>query len=256
MKPLSSEPASAPAHVAIIMDGNGRWARLRGLPRIAGHREGVNRVRDIVRAAGELGIKCLTLYAFSCENWKRPKEEVDELMKLLERFLRTQAKEIRKQGLRLRTIGDIAALPEKVRSLLEKTIAESAGNEKGTLVLALNYGSRQEVIAAVRAYALAVREGREDLDALDWDRFSRHLYTGDLPDPDLIIRTSGELRVSNFLLLQGAYAEYCFVQKSWPDFGPADLREAIEAYNARERRFGMTGEQICNGTGQNTRLIS
>jgi undecaprenyl diphosphate synthase len=232
------------------MDGNGRWAKAKGLPRMAGHREGVNRVRDIVRAAGEMGIKCLTLYAFSCENWKRPKEEVDELMKLLERFLKTQAKEIRKHGLRLRAIGDISALPEKVRVLLSDTIAESAGNDKGTLVLALNYGSRQEVLAAVRAYAMAVRDEREDPDALDWPRFSRRLYTGDLPDPDLIIRTSGELRVSNFLLLQGAYAEYCFVQKCWPDFGPADLREAIDAYMARERRFGMTGEQLQCGAKQ------
>jgi undecaprenyl diphosphate synthase len=232
--------------VAIIMDGNGRWAKARGLPRIAGHRQGVNNVKEIVRAAGNLGIRFLTLYAFSCENWNRPKAEVDELMKLLERFLDTQAKEIRKQQLRLLTVGDTNALPESVRKRLAEVIAESAGNGRGTLVLALNYGSRQEIVEAVRNYAKAAAEGREEPASLDWARLSGYLYTRDIPDPDLVIRTSGEHRVSNFLLLQSAYAEYHFSPKNWPDFKRADLEAALEDFARRERRYGLTGEQIHN----------
>ncbi len=242
-----STPAESqcnPVHVAIIIDGNGRWAKARGLPRNAGHRQGAGNVREIVRASADLGIRYLTLYAFSSENWKRPKEEVDELMKLLARFLKEQAKEIRKQGLRFRTIGDISAMPADVRELLEKTIAESANNNGGTLTLALNYGSRQELLNAVKLYAEDVQAGRARPETLDWQTLSSYLYTADMPDPDLVIRTSGERRVSNFLLLQGAYAEYYFCEKNWPEFGRADLEEALRSYRARERRYGMTGEQL------------
>jgi len=245
---VSQDQSRTPVHVAIIMDGNGRWAKARGLPRIAGHRQGVNNVKEIVRAAGALGIPYLTLYAFSCENWNRPKEEVDELMRLLERFLDTQAKEIRKQQLRLLAIGDTSALPEKVRTRLAEIIKESASNAKGTLILALNYGSRQEMVSAVQHYATAVAQGSEDPAALSWGRLSQYLYTADIPDPDLIIRTSGEQRISNFLLMQGAYAEYHFCQKHWPDFGKEDLETALQDFAHRERRFGMTGEQVKGST--------
>jgi undecaprenyl diphosphate synthase len=238
-----AQNGTPPTHVAIIMDGNGRWAKERGLPRNAGHRQGAETVKKIVRAAKEQGIRYLTLYAFSAENWKRPKEEVEELMRLLDRFLDTQEKEIRKQGLRLRTIGDTSALPENVATHLRKVCDESANNPNGTLILALNYGSRQETLAAMQAYAKAAKEGRENPDTLDWDRLARYLYTSDIPDPDLIIRTSGEQRISNFLLLQGAYAEYHFSPKLWPDYDAEDLRAALQDYARRQRRFGMTQEQ-------------
>ena len=244
MKPATPVDPQVPVHVAIIMDGNGRWAKARGLPRNAGHRQGVQNVRKIVSAACDLGIRYLTLYAFSAENWSRPKAEVDELMKLLERFLDSQAKDIKKKHLRLLAIGDTTAMPAAVQKRLAKVCAESAANDKGTLVLALNYGSRQEILTAAKAYAAAVKEGREDPSTLDWTTLSKYLYTSDIPDPDLIIRTSGEQRVSNFLLLQGAYAEYYFCEKNWPEFEPEDLKAALAAYAKRERRFGMTSEQV------------
>ncbi|HNX04868.1 MAG TPA: polyprenyl diphosphate synthase [Opitutales bacterium] len=233
-----------PTHVAIIMDGNGRWAAERGLPRSEGHRHGVAAVKKIVKKAGDLGLRFLTLYAFSAENWNRPKHEVDFLMRLLGRFLDSQAKEILKSGLRLATIGDIQALPESVRTRLDKLIAASAGGERGTLVLALNYGSRQEIVSAARTFAEEVAAGREKPENLDWPKLSGYLQTRDIPDPDLVIRTSGELRISNFLLLQSAYAEYWFCDKYWPDFGPEDFQQALEAYSRRERRFGRTGAQL------------
>ena len=231
-------------HVALIMDGNGRWAQSRGLPRNEGHRRGVDNVRRILEGAADLNLDYLTLYAFSCENWKRPKEEVDALMGLLERFLTQQAKTLHKHQIRLRTIGRIEELPPRVTQLLTTTCAETAHYTRWTLVIALNYGSRSEVVDAVRAWHEAVREGREFPEDLDWERFSHYLQTRDIPDPDLIIRTSGETRVSNFLLLQGAYAELYFSPKLWPDFGPGDLAEAMAWYRTRERRFGMTGEQV------------
>ena len=240
-KPANSK---IPTHVAIIMDGNGRWAKARGLPRAAGHRAGVKNVREIVRTAGDLGLRYLTLFAFSAENWSRPKEEIDELMKLLENFLDSQRKEILKNHIRLRTIGDITALPSSIQKRLEKLFAETADSTGSTLVLALNYGSRQEIVAAVRDCAKAIAEGREDAESLNWKNLGQYLYTAGIPDPDLIIRTSGEERVSNFLLLQGAYAEYVFCEKNWPDFTSADLKAALTEYSKRQRRFGMTGEQV------------
>jgi undecaprenyl diphosphate synthase len=236
---------NVPRHVAIIMDGNGRWARQRGLPRAAGHHAGGENLLRIVEAAGKLGIRCLTLYAFSVENWQRPAEEVDALMQLLETFLGEHAQKLREQKICLRTIGDIGALPAHARRPLEQAVRETAVFSGGrTLTLALNYGSRTETLNAVRACARDVLAGKLDPGALDWEAFAARLDTVGIPDPDLIIRTSGETRLSNFLLLQAAYAEMYFSPVLWPDFDGARLAEAVRAYAARERRFGKTGEQI------------
>ena len=233
-----------PAHVAIIMDGNGRWARSRGLPRIEGHRRGVETVRTVTNAARELGIRLLTLYAFSVENWQRPKDEVGALMGLLEFYLKKELKTFVKDRVRLRTIGRIDDLPAGVQQHLRHTIAETAQFTDYTLVLALNYGSRTEVVDAARAYAAAVAAGKEKLNDRSWTTFSRYLSTDGLPDPDLIIRTSGETRLSNFLLLQGAYAELVFTPVLWPDFSKSDLADACAEYARRERRYGLTSEQV------------
>jgi undecaprenyl diphosphate synthase len=233
-----------PRHVAIIMDGNGRWAKAHGLPREEGHRKGVENVKRIVQCAGDIGLEQLTLYAFSVENWNRPKPEVQALMRLLESFLKAQARELVEKRIRLRVLGRVDDLPKRVARLLRRTIEETSGFPDRTLALALNYGSRTEVVDAVRAYAAAVQAGAEIPGSLDWERLRRYLYTGDMPDPDLVIRTSGEHRVSNFLLLQSAYAEYYFAGEYWPDFGPEAFQRAIEAYRGRERRFGLTSEQI------------
>lgn len=246
VQPVPSGPGERvrPCHVGIIMDGNGRWAQSRGLPRNEGHRQGVENVRRILKSAREAGLRYLTLYAFSCENWSRPEEEVSALMFLLERYLRTHVQELMEQGVQLRAIGRLQELPEGVHALLRRIMAETAGNSEGVLTLALNYGARTEVLDAVAAWQAAVKAGREDETALDWATFSRFLYTADLPDPDLIIRTSGENRISNFLLLQAAYAEFYFSPKFWPDFTPEDFAEAVDSFGRRERRFGRTGEQI------------
>ncbi|HEY0969238.1 MAG TPA: isoprenyl transferase [Opitutaceae bacterium] len=241
---MSSAPANTPNHVAIIMDGNGRWAQKRGLPRIEGHRRGVETVRAIIDAAKELGIHTLTLYAFSSENWKRPQDEVGALMGLLEYFLKKETATLIKNQIRLRTIGRTHELPEGVRAELERTVAATAHFTGSTLVLALNYGARTEVIDAARAYAAAVAAGKEKLNDESWATFSRYLYTNDIPDPDLVIRTSGETRVSNFLLMQAAYAEFVFTPVLWPDFTKADLASAVAAYAQRERRFGQTSAQV------------
>jgi undecaprenyl diphosphate synthase len=234
-----------PRHVAIIMDGNGRWAKRRGLPRLEGHRRGVESVRAVVEGASALGISCLTLYAFSVENWRRPEDEVGGLMLLLETFLAREKATLLKNRIRLRTIGRTAALPPGARAALEETIEATRHFTEHTLVLALNYGARTEVLDAARSFAQAVAEGRaRPEDAATWEGFSRHLYTHDLPDPDLVIRTSGEHRLSNFLLVQAAYAEFVFTPVLWPDFGRADLEAAVDAYRRRERRYGLTGEQI------------
>ncbi len=233
-----------PNHVAIIMDGNGRWAKKRKLPRIEGHRKGVNNVKKIVRHASDLGIKYLTLFAFSVENWNRPKLEVDALMQLLLRFIKSQTKEMKKNKIRLGVIGRIKELPSKVVKALEKSMDETKHFDHLNLVLALNYGSRTEVLDAVKSFSTAFKNNEESIDDLDWNRFSNYLYTDNIPDPDLIIRTSGEKRISNFLLLQGAYSEYYFTDKYWPDFHEQELSEAIESYKKRERRFGKTGEQV------------
>jgi undecaprenyl diphosphate synthase len=236
--------AHVPRHVAIIMDGNGRWAKKRGLPRIEGHRRGVEPVRRTIETARDFGIEYLTLYAFSVENWRRPEEEVGELMNLLEYFLKKETATLIKNKVRLRTIGRTDDLPSKVRRELERTIAETADFTEHTLVLALNYGSRTEVLDAVKSYTAAVTAGKIDPDATSWQSFAQHLYTADLPDPDLVIRTSGETRVSNFLLLQAAYAEFVFLPIFWPEFDRASFTKAIEDFNSRERRFGRTGDQL------------
>ena len=226
------------------MDGNGRWAKQRGLPRIEGHRRGVEAVRQAIEGARDLGIKYLTLYAFSVENWRRPEEEVGALMGLLEYFLKRETATLIKNEVRLRTIGRTAELPEFVRKELERTIDATAQFTHHTLTLALNYGSRTEVVDAVKAFGEAVAAGRVDPADATWDMFASHLYTADMPDPDLVIRTSGETRVSNFLLLQAAYAEFVFLTSFWPDFTKADLAAAVATYTKRERRFGQTGEQL------------
>ncbi len=245
-----SAPAASPVprHVAFIMDGNGRWARQRGLPRIEGHRQGVEAVRTVLETAWELGIRQITLYAFSAENWKRPAEEVGALMGLLEWFLKRETARLVANRIRLRTIGRIEELPDSVQRVLAEAIAATAGFTEHTLVLALNYGARREVADAARAYAAAVVAGRERLETASWDAFSRYLETADLPDPDLVIRTSGETRLSNFLLLQSAYAEFVFTPVLWPDFGKDELTAAVAEYARRERRFGKTSEQLAPTT--------
>jgi undecaprenyl diphosphate synthase len=241
---MSARPENVPGHVAIIMDGNGRWAKNRGLPRIEGHRRGVETVRSTTYAARDLGVKMLTLYAFSIENWKRPLEEVEALMGLLEFYLKKELQTFVRDRVRLRTIGRTEELPERVQKVLRTTVEETKAFTDYTLVLALNYGSRTEVVDAARAYAAAVSAGKEKLNDSSWTTFSRYLYTADMPEPDLVIRTSGETRISNFLLLQAAYAEFVFAPVLWPDFTKADLAAAIAEYNRRERRFGQTSEQL------------
>jgi undecaprenyl diphosphate synthase len=240
------QPASAnlPRHVAIIMDGNGRWAKQHGLPRIEGHRRGVETVRTIIDATRALGIRYLTLYAFSAENWQRPADEVSGLMSLLEFFLRRETKVLVKNGVRLHTIGRIDELPAGPRKELKNAVAATRHFTDWNLVLALNYGSRTELADAASAYAAAVAAGREKPGEASWAAFSRYLYTAGLPDPDLLIRTSGETRLSNFLLMQCAYAEMIFSPVLWPDFTKAELAAAIEEYQHRERRYGLTSEQV------------
>jgi undecaprenyl diphosphate synthase len=226
------------------MDGNGRWAQKHALGRIAGHRKGSEAVRRVVRACRKLGVKYLTLYAFSSENWSRPEEEVNALMSLLIRYLRSEEKELLDNGIRLTAIGNIAALPDRVKKTLQKTMDRTAGNREMTLVLALNYGGRDEILEAARK-ALAERDrGRLVPGDLTPELFSSYLYTAGIPDPDLLIRTSGEYRVSNFLLWQTAYTEFFFTDVLWPDFSEEDLTEAISDYQRRERRFGLTSEQL------------
>ncbi|PTX90673.1 isoprenyl transferase [Opitutus sp. ER46] len=241
---MAAPTANSPAHVAIIMDGNGRWATQRGLPRAEGHRRGVETVRTITFAARDLGVRMLTLYAFSIENWKRPQDEVGTLMSLLEFYLKKELETFVRDRVRFRTIGRTEELPAGIRKLLTATAEETKHFTDYTLVLALNYGARTEVMDAARAYAAAVANGEAKLNDPNWSSFSRYLYTSDMPDPDLVIRTSGERRVSNFLLLQAAYAEFVFTPVLWPDFTKADLEAAIADYNRRERRFGLTSEQI------------
>lgn len=217
-------------HVAIIMDGNGRWAKKRHLPRIAGHRAGVEAVRMIVRAAGDLGIEALTLYAFSSENWKRPEDEVSDLMGLLKRFIVSDIDEFAANDVRLKIIGDWRALAPDVVALIEDAIARTAHNRRTTLAVALNYGAQDELVRAAKA---AAAEGE-----ISAETIAAHLDTADMPPLDLLIRTSGEVRLSNFLLWQAAYAELYFTDRLWPDFKPADLKAALDHFAARERRFG------------------
>ena len=236
--PAPLPPGSVPRHIAIIMDGNGRWAKGKGLERLYGHERGAEAVRDCVKGCRELGVEYLTLYAFSTENWKRPKAEVAGLMKLLERFLAKEVPELNAQGVRLEAIGRLEELPESTRKALDRAKAATAANSKLTLVLALSYSSRVEIVEAIRALASEVQAGKLDPEAIDSDRVSRHLYTHAYPDPDLLIRTSGEMRLSNFLLWQLSYTEFYITQTFWPDFRKDDLFEAVRAYGTRNRRFG------------------
>ena len=230
--------AAVPAHVAIIMDGNGRWATRRGLPRVAGHRAGVEAVRRTIRCAMEAGVGCLTLYAFSSENWRRPAGEVSDLTGLLRHFLRNEVAELDEAGVRLRVIGDRARFDRDIQTELEAAERRTAGNAKLTLVVALSYGGRAEIVAAARAVAEAALAGRLDPASLTEEGFAGLLSTVGVPDPDLIIRTSGEQRLSNFLLWQSAYAELVFLDVLWPDFAAAHFEEALAEFNRRERRFG------------------
>jgi undecaprenyl diphosphate synthase len=245
--PHAAQTPTIPTHVAIIMDGNGRWAKRRGLPRIEGHRRGAKAVRATLTAAFEAGVKYLTLYAFSVENWSRPRDEVGGLMRLLNYFLKQELKTLQKNKIALRTIGRVEALPPDVRKELAATIKATAHHKERTLILALNYGSRTEVADAARAYAAAVACGNQKNDEASWENFSRYLHTGGagaIPDPDLVIRTSGETRISNFLLMQSAYAEFIFTPVLWPDFGRDELHACLAEYARRERRFGLTSEQV------------
>src|SRR3954454_14468170 len=230
--------AGLPRHVAVIMDGNGRWARQRHLPRIEGHRAGADSARVVIRAAGELGIKYLTLYAFSVENWNRPKEEVDALMKYLVHYLKTETSELNKNNVRLEVIGQVYRLPENVQEHLQKTRATLSKNNGLTLIMALSYGGRTEIVDAVRSIAKKVKSGELDPPDITEQVFSQHLYTRNLPDPDLLIRTSGEMRVSNFLLWQISYTELVVTSTLWPDFRKPQLIAALEEYTTRRRRFG------------------
>ena len=220
------------------MDGNGRWARQRNLPRIEGHRAGADAARTIIRTAGELGIKYLTLYAFSVENWNRPKDEVDALMKYLVHYLKTETPELNKSNVRLQVIGQIYRLPEAVQEHLRKSIATLSRNNGLTLIMALSYGGRTEIVDAVRSIASRVKAGEMDPADITEQVFAQNLYTRNLPDPDLLIRTSGEMRVSNFLLWQISYAELVVTQTLWPDFRKPQFYEALEEYARRHRRFG------------------
>ena len=232
------DPQRLPRHVAIIMDGNGRWAKKRLLNRIKGHEKGADSVRAVVRACREIGIAYLTLYAFSTENWQRPQMEVDALMALLQRFLKTEAEELRTNNIRLRTIGETHRLPEEVRRSLEDVIHQTRHNDGLHLILALSYGGRSEIIHAMREVAAEVAAGRLAPDAIDDAQLSGRLFTRGIPDPDLLIRTSGELRLSNFLLWQLAYAEFHFTPTLWPDFGKEEFIQILADFQARDRRFG------------------
>ncbi len=225
------------------MDGNGRWAHQRGLPRVEGHREGARAVRDVVECVRELRIPYLTLYAFSKENWGRPQAEVRALMALLQEFLVSELPLMRKHGIRLRVIGEPSSIPSVVRRVLARTLAATAESSEMTLTLGLSYGGRNEILRAARSIAADAAKGKLAPEELTEELFSRRLDTAGMPDPDLVIRTSGEIRVSNFLLWQSAYAEFVFTDVLWPDFGKSDLLRALEEYSRRNRRFGLTDEQ-------------
>ena len=238
------DPGKLPRHVAIIMDGNGRWAQRRGLMRVRGHVAGVESVRAVTRQARRLGISYLTLFAFSEENWQRPGLEIRVLMALLRRYLHRELSEMQENQIALRAIGALSQLPETVQRDLESTIAATAAGARMVLTLALSYGGRSEIVQAVKTLALDVAAGRLKAEDIDAALFTRYLYTADMPDPDLVIRTSGEYRLSNFLLWQSAYTELYVTETLWPDFREDDFTKALEAYQQRERRFGLTQAQI------------
>jgi undecaprenyl diphosphate synthase len=234
--------AETPLHVGVIMDGNGRWAAQRGLPRFEGHRRGVEALRRTVRVASDLGVRYLTVYSFSSENWSRPAEEVSELMGLLKFFIRTDLRTLDEAGVRVRVIGERDNLKPDIVALLEEAETRTRNNSKLDLLVAFNYGARQEIVSAVRGIARDVAAGRIAPDEIDEALIGNRLHTGFLPDPDLIIRTSGEMRLSNFLMWQSAYSELVFLPIYWPDFDRQAFQSAIDCYRARERRFGGVGE--------------
>ena len=242
MDPVTSpsSPPAPPIHVAIVMDGNGRWAKARGLPRVAGHRRGVEAVRQAARNAIDLGVSYLTLFGFSSENWRRPPQEIDDLMGLLRIYLRGEVAELHKNGVRLRIIGDRARLGPDIVELIESAEAITRANTALNLTVALSYGGRQDIVQAAQRVAADAKAGRLEPEAIDEDLLARYLWTAELPDPDLVIRTSGERRLSNFLLWQSAYAEFVYLDTLWPDFSKSDFEDAIRQYHGRERRYGTS----------------
>ncbi len=254
--PESRYPLDAtrlPRHVAIIMDGNGRWAQRRGLRRVRGHAAGAESVRLVVRQARKVGISYLTLYAFSEENWQRPGTEIRALMALLTRYLHRELKEMQDNQIAFRAMGNLSRLPQEVQKELAKTAAATAEGAQMVLTLALSYGARSEIVEAAKNIAREIQAGRLSPENIDHDLFARHLLTADLPDPDLLIRTSGEFRLSNFLLWQSAYTELYFTDTLWPDFREEEFMKALWEYQQRDRRFGLTQEQIKRATGSNAR---
>jgi undecaprenyl diphosphate synthase len=237
-RPESAGGASVPRHVAIIMDGNGRWAKARGLPRAAGHRQGAEAARKVLRAAGEAGVECLTLYAFSSENWRRPEDEINDLMGLLRLYISRELSALHKEGIRVKIIGDHGAFEPATARMVDEAVARTAGNTRMTLAIALNYGSRNELVNAARALARRAAAGEIAPHSIDEAMVEQALDTADLPPLDLLIRTSGEQRLSNFLLWQSAYAELLFVDTLWPDFDGEALAAALSEFGRRERRFG------------------
>ncbi|SER56448.1 isoprenyl transferase [Salisediminibacterium halotolerans] len=235
---IKPEEENIPKHIAVIMDGNGRWAKKRGLPRVAGHREGMNAIRRMVRLADRTGVEVLTLYAFSTENWKRPKTEVEFLMRLPERFLNAELPELIEKNVRVRVTGEIETLPEYTQRAVKKAAEETSGNTGMILNFALNYGSRSEIIESVKTIYKKVESGEVAFTEIDEGLLSKHLMTAELRDPDLLIRTSGEIRLSNFMLWQLAYAEFWFTDVLWPDFDEKDFNEAVRVYQQRQRRYG------------------
>lgn len=245
MRPsVSLDPNRIPVHVAIVMDGNGRWAKKQNKPRLYGHKIGADSVRDIVETSVEIGIKHLTLYAFSSENWNRPEQEVTGLMSILKSYLVSELNRMVKNRIRLKCIGDIARLPNGVREALQNSVDQTADNDKLTLNLALSYGSRDEICMAVKSIAQECKAGTLDIEAIDHKIISDRLHTKGQPDPDLLIRTGGECRLSNFLLWQASYAEIVFTQTMWPEFRRDVFLDVVQQYQQRERRFGKTGDQI------------
>jgi undecaprenyl diphosphate synthase len=247
MRERRLDPKSIPRHVAVIMDGNGRWAERRGLSRTLGHRAGLESVREIVRAAHELGVRWLTLYAFSLENWNRPKGEVDELMRLLETYLDQEIEEVARNGIQVRAIGRIERLPASARRKVEEAIVRTRDNREMTLCFAVSYGGRAEIVDAARRLLRDAEAGKVDPERLDEKSFAAYLYDPEMPDPDLLIRTGAESRLSNFLLWQVAYSEIHSTQAMWPEFRKPHLVEAIADYQSRERRFGLTSAQVRGG---------
>ena len=242
MKPVPTQPESNgfPVHVAIIMDGNGRWAQARGYPRVMGHKQGAEAVRRTIKAAKQLGVRYLTLYGFSLENWKRPATEIADLMSLLRIYLRQEVSELHREGVRIRFIGERERLEPEIVSLIEMAEQKTKGNTQLNLIVALSYGSRQEITAAARRIAREAASGELDPETVDEQAITSRLFTADVPDPDLIIRTSGEKRISNFLLWQAAYAELIFTDVLWPDFSREELENSIQEFARRERRYGAT----------------